>query len=142
MIDVFQTARHLREQRPHIIQNQEQLYFCYLSVLQYLEANQISECGTMVSNLASLGNTDASNGPQLLPPPSNHPTASLNNHVDFSSNDQSSSSLLPEDSKDPPPQDIPDPPEDLPHPSSDDEEQESQNSSAVDEQEFDDVKLT
>jgi len=41
LVDVFQTARYLREQRPHMIQTQEQYDFCYTSLLQFIEASQV-----------------------------------------------------------------------------------------------------
>ncbi|XP_078490769.1 receptor-type tyrosine-protein phosphatase epsilon [Ciona intestinalis] len=76
-VDVFQTVRHLREQRPHIIQNQEQLYFCYLSLLQYLESNQVSDSDTTVSNIPHMENLTQPTNQQL--------TSSMNNQVDFTS---------------------------------------------------------
>lgn len=41
VVDVFQAVRSLREQRPHMIQTQDQFYFCYISTLQYLDSTQV-----------------------------------------------------------------------------------------------------
>jgi len=40
LVDVFQTVRHLREQRPHLIQTQDQYNFCYWSLLEHLSETQ------------------------------------------------------------------------------------------------------
>lgn len=54
LVDVFQTVKSLRSQRPHIIQTQEQLYFCYAALLQYLETNQLAgDNATLSSNINS-----------------------------------------------------------------------------------------
>lgn len=42
LVDVFQTVKSLRQQRPHIIQTQDQFYFCYIALLQYVETNQVN----------------------------------------------------------------------------------------------------
>lgn len=48
LVDVFQTVKSLRAQRPHVIQTQEQLYFCYAALLQYLETNQVGSLYTQI----------------------------------------------------------------------------------------------
>lgn len=95
MVDVFQTAKCLRAQRPHIIQTQEQFYFCYAALLQYLETNQMAEDSTtLTSNInSSIGNhsqsvTPSNGGVPMSPYPGieNHtPQGSMNNKLDCNS---------------------------------------------------------
>ena len=51
LVDVFQTVRHLREQRPHLIQTQEQYNFCYWSLLEHLnETQEVGFCSKEIGN--------------------------------------------------------------------------------------------
>ncbi|XP_033636369.1 receptor-type tyrosine-protein phosphatase alpha-like [Asterias rubens] len=38
IVDIFQTVRSLRQQRPHMVQDLEQYQFCYRAMLEYLDS--------------------------------------------------------------------------------------------------------
>ncbi|XP_039261169.2 receptor-type tyrosine-protein phosphatase epsilon-like isoform X3 [Styela clava] len=119
LVDVFQVVKSLRAQRPHIIQTQEQFYFCYVALLQYLETNQLAEDSTtLTSNLnSSIGNRSQSVAPsnggipitQFLGVENTTPQGSMNNKLDM--NSISDQDLVSQDIKPPSPiNELPPPP--------------------------------